>query len=193
MIRGGLRTRLILDSARLTVVAALSEMGWFDAGRAHRPLRYIARPPSWEDDLAPNALAVSLETATDTAFALGDEVEDRFRCYADVFAEDDSVGWHLANDIAGLLVGKAPEVGRAGPVIDVFDLEAATPSSFAQVDVEDVIVDRAGGQAREWQRYWYMVRFDLVDEYGDEFHVEHPTTSWTAAMSDAWARLLAVT
>jgi hypothetical protein len=194
-MRGGLRTRLVLDSARLTVIAGLQALGWFDGTihdttpglRRHRPLKYVPRPKKWDDPIEPNAFAVSLDDITDMPLGLGGEVEDSHAMYVDIFAESDPLGWDLAMDIRDVLLGKRPEVGRYAPLIDVFDLRQATPAPFTQVEVDTVLVDRAEGEAAQWRAHWFMVRFDLLDPYDDESDALHPTVDWTQGYANAWA------
>jgi hypothetical protein len=198
-MRGGLRSRLVVDSVRVTLLAGLIDLGWFDSTifdtppgpRRHQPLRYIPRPASWDVELQPNALSVTLEIMVDDPRGFGAEVEDSLSLYVDLFAQDDELGWQLAHDIEDILLGRQPDIGRAGPVIDVWDLQQATPVPFVQVDVENVRIDRAQGQTQDWQRHWFMIRCDLIDEYGDEAGVTFTPSPWGASSSDAWARMAA--
>jgi hypothetical protein len=200
MIRGGLRNRLILDSTRLTIVAGLDALGWFDGTiydtppgpRRHRALRYIPRPVTWQEAIAPNCIAVSSEETRDEAHGLGGEVEDLVTCYVDVFGESDPLGWQLAVDIEDILFGKMPDIGRTGPIIDVYDLRMGAPVPFTQVEIDDVLTDRAEGDAREWQTHWFMLRVALNDDYSDEFNAVRTTTTWTPEFDSAWQRIQAL-
>lgn len=199
-MRGGLRTRLIVDSARVAVLAGLEQLGWFDATvhdtppglRHHLPFRYLPRPTLWTDDVQPNSLAISSEDVSDEPLGLGGEVEDRIELYIDLFAQDDDLGWHVSGDIRDLLVGKFPEHGRGAPLIDAYDFRQPTPAPFTQVEVEDVVVDRAQGEAREWRRNWFMIRVRLLDDYDDEYHAALPMTTWTDDLLPAWQRIQAI-
>lgn len=194
-MRGGLRSRLILDSVRATIVAGLEDLGWFDptihdsppGSRQHQPLRYMTRPEMWDEAIIPNAFAISAERTSDEPQGLGGDVEDRFELYVDLFAQNAEFGWHVAGDIRDILLGKT--AGRTGPVVDVYDFRQATPSPFTQVDIDRVVIDRADSRAREWQRYWFMVRIDIVDDYSDEFDALHATTDWTDNLLSAWTRI----
>lgn len=196
-MRGGLRTRLVVDSTRLTIIAGLTALGWFDGTiydtppgpRRHRPLRYMPRPLSWDNPINANALAISSQDMYDEPLGLGGEVEDTIEMYIDVFAESDPLGWQLAMDIRDILLGKFPELGRIAPLIDVYDLRQATPAPFTQVEVTAVEVDRAQGQAREWQAHWFMIRADLLDDYSDEYNATHPTTEWTDDFRPIWQQI----
>lgn len=199
-MRGGLRTRLVVDSTRLTVIAGLDALGWFDPTiydnppgvRRHRPLRYVPRPQNWQDPVYANAIAISTEDIYDEPLGLGGDVEDTVQAYVDVFAESDTVGWHIAMDIRDIALGKIPGIGRTGPVIDAYDLRQATPVPFAQIEVADVRVDRAESDARQWQAHWIMVRLTLLDDYADEADATHPTTAWQPDLAPAWGRIQAI-
>jgi hypothetical protein len=182
---------------RVTVIAALEQLGWFEPTvydnppgvRRHQPLRYIPRPVDWRDDIVPNALAISTEDISDEDLGLGGEVEDRQELYLDLFAQDDAFGLHLIRDIRDILLGKFPELGRNAPYIDVYDFRQATPAPFTQVEVGDVRIDRAQGDARQWQRYWFMLRLHVLDDYADEFDAVHPATGWSEDFRPAWERI----
>jgi hypothetical protein len=196
-VRGGLRSRLITDSARLTIIAGLDALGWFDGTvydtppgpRRHRPLRYITRPLDWHEPITPNALAISAEDIYDEPHGLGGEVEDTIEMWADVLAENDALGWQLAGDIRDLLLGKYPGLGRVAPILDVYDLRHATPVAFTQVAIEELQIDRAESDARGWQAHWFMVRISLLDDYSDEFDAVHTVTDWTPDFVPAWQRI----
>lgn len=201
MIRGGLRTRLIADSTRIAVIAALSDLGWFDATvhdtppgpRQHRPLRYVPRPLKWDESVEPNAIAISTEDMLSADYGLGGEVEDNLRMYVDIFGQSDELGWQLAHDVRDILMGKMPTIGRYAPSIDVFDLRLATPAAFTQVDVEIPFIDRAESESRDWRNRWYMVRFDLNDEYYDEFGgINTDSSAWLDDYAAVWQQIQAI-
>lgn len=196
-MRGGLRKRFVIDSARLTVIAGLEALGWFDptiydtppGARRHRPVRYIARPQRWDVAIEPNAVAISPEDDRDEPQGLGGDVEDTIRCYVDVFAEDDSLGMHLAHDIRDLFIGNlGATTGQLDNWVDVYDLTQAVPTPFTRVEVDNVTVDAAASQAKTWQRHWWMVRFDLIDDYADEFTPDAITDRWSQVHA-AWERV----
>lgn len=199
-MRGGLRSRLIADSVRLVILAGLGGLGWFDGTvydsppgpRRHRPLRYVPRPLNWDDSLYANAIAISTDDIYDNPLGLGGDVEDTSEMWVDVFAESDQLGWQLAMDTRDVVLAKFPDLGRTAPVIDVYDLRQATPSPFTQVDVADVQVERAEGEARQWQAHWFMVRVDLEDDYSDEAGSVHSTTDWSDDYAGAWERIQAI-
>lgn len=197
MIRGGLRTRLIADSVRLTLIAGLTGLGWFDATvhddppgvRRHRPVRYMPRPLKWDQFVEPNAIAISTEDTRSEPQGLGGEVLDDIRMYADIFAESDELGWQVAQDIRDLLLGKMPYLGRVAPVIDVYDLRQATPAPFTQLEVVRVFIDRAESESREWRNRWFMVRFDVLDEYYDESGPVDLDAPWQPTFGPVWQQI----
>lgn len=197
MIRGGLRSRLIIDSVRLAVLSTVQQGGWFDptvhdtppGSRRHQPFRYIPRPVDWSEDIHPNAIAISPEDTSDEPFGFGGEVQDANEVYVDLFAQDDSLGWQVAYDIRDSLLGKVG--GAVGPQLDVYDFRQPTPAPFTTVDIDLLDVDRAQGDARAWQRHWFMVHMILLDEYSDEYpeSVLATTSTWTAIHQENWARI----
>lgn len=201
MIRGGLRTRLIVDSVRVAIIAALGDLGWFDptvhdnppGARQHAPLRYMPKPLRWDEMVEPNAIAISSEDTLSLDAGLGGEVEDNIRMYADIFAQGDEFGMQLAQDIRDLAIGKMPDIGRDSPHFDVYDLRLATPTVITHVDVEQPIIDRASSESREWRNRWFMVRFDLVDEYHDEFAtLSTNPDAWFDEFAQAWQQIQAI-
>jgi hypothetical protein len=198
VIRGGLRTRLVVDSVRFAVLSTLQQYGWFDATiwdkppglRRHKPFHYIARPFNWSENVEPNAIAVSPEDIFDEALAFGGDVEDILELYIDIFAEDDAVGWQVAYDIRDSFIGKNPTLGMLGPQIDIYDFRLATPAPFTTVDVETIRVDRSQGDAREWHRHWFIINVTLTDDYDDEANAVFPLTrDWSSADRQTWTRI----
>lgn len=189
-ILGGLRARLIIDSLRVEIIDGLSELGWFDPNRGHRPVDYTGQPNEWDEAVAINSFAITAEDTDSYDFAFGGEYGDTTTVYVDIYAESDIVGRHLAYDIRDLVTGRFPEgPGPSGPVLDVYDFRLATPSVFTVVDVEDVRVDKALGFPRAWQRYWWVLRIHLVDEFYDEQGVEIPAPVWTDELQLAWLKV----
>ncbi len=201
MIRGGLRTRLIIDSVRFAILSTLEQLGWFDptvydtppGTRRHEPLNYIERPVDWATVITPNAIAISSDDFSDDDVGFGGEIEDLFEIYVDLFAQDDSFGWQVIFDIRDALYGKNQLVGRVGPEIDVYDFRQATPAPFTTVEIDTLRVDRFQGEAREWQRHWFMMHIVVLDEYLDEaLAVSFRRRSWDPTQQTAWNRVVSV-
>lgn len=166
---GGLRYRLVVDSVYETVRASLAALGWFDAGRQHAPINLRPEPVDWDEEVPPNTIAVSASISSSEPAEMGSNLEDETHAfYADVFAENDSLGRHLAHDLRDILRGKFPSIGRGRPSVQVFDMTVDPPVPLFYVDIDNVVADKAVAAAHPWQRHWWAVRFDVLDSYGDE-------------------------
>lgn len=170
VVVGGLRARLIRDSAFTMLRDSVDALGWRDAGRRHKPVLFRAEPVPWDEEVPLNTVAVSQTDVSGDEVELGSNLsEDRWTFYVDLYAEDESVGTHLAHDIRDILRGKIPSIGRNQPLLPVYNLAGETPEDVLfNCEIEDVLVDRANDFPKSWQRYWYVVRFIIVDYYGDE-------------------------
>lgn len=166
---GGLRARLIKDSLYNMLHQALEDLGWFDSGRYHKPLRFPATPvdPMTKVDL--NTVALGELGTIDTDAEMGSYLTERaWSMYVDVFAENDTVGLHLARDIQDILQGRFNSIGRTRPALDVYDYTQATPTLIFVCQFDLVSIDRAQSFTDAWQRNWYSVAILLLDVYTDE-------------------------
>lgn len=169
-IVGGLRTRLISDSVRVAIVAALSGLGWFDPEREHLPLSFAPKPADWDDNVKWNTFSITAEDIDEHPSELGGRaVDDVTTFFVDFYAESHAVGQHFASDVAAIVAGRMPEVGRRDSVFDIYDLRLVDPVPFIQVDVERCAQDRSILTPRPWQQFWYYVRFDILDDHADEY------------------------
>lgn len=188
-MRGGIRLRLLQDSARLTVAYGLKELGWFDANRRHHPIHMVSRPNDWDELVEPNSISVTAESVRASDLYLGGDVQDRVRFYVDFFAENDVVGSDLIHDVRDLLLGMYPNLNPA-ECLRVYDLRSATPSGLTTLDLEMVTIDRPNGFPRPWQKYWWVLRFEALDEYADESSPPHYVIpQWQPGMFEAWHRI----
>lgn len=166
---GGLRQRLIHDSLWNMLVDALDQLGWLDAGRDHAPIDLRAAPVPLDEEIQLNTLALSDENITELEDELGSLMaEHRQVFYVDFYAENESLGKHMINDVRAIVGGRFNTIGRDRPEFAVYDYTQATPTAIFHCQIEDVVVDRARDFPKPWQRYWYVCRFDVVDHYGDE-------------------------
>lgn len=169
IVVGGLRARFIRDSVFEMIKAAVIDLGWTDPARQHKPIYFSAQPGSWDEEVALNTVAVTQTDVRSEDSEMGSNLqEDRWTFYVDLFAEDESVGTHLIHDVRDILRGKMPSIGRGRPNVTVMDYSLALPAPLFTCDIEDVVIDRANDFPKPWQRYWYVCRFIVVDEYGDE-------------------------
>jgi len=172
---GGIRSRLIRDSTFRMLRDCLDVLGWFDTGRKHKPvtMRYSAVPMGTE--VPPNTIALADENVAENEEELGSNLAShRWTMYVDFYAENETIGMHLINDIKAILGGRIPSIGRVGPFVKVYDYTQATPRQIFIVDVENIQVDRAHDFPHHWLRYWYSCQFVLVDYYGDETDINTP-------------------
>jgi len=169
VIVGGLRARLIRDSVFHAVDDALRALGWYEPSSNRSQVSFRAYPYPLEEQVPPNTLALSDENDSGDEMELGSKLtEFTWAMYVDVYGEDDAIALHLAGDVADILAGRMPSVGRGRPAIDVYDYTLATPVVIFGVEVFDVRKDRAHGFPQPWLRFWRSVTFNLVDSYDDE-------------------------
>lgn len=183
-IVGGLRARLIHDSLFHMVDDGLHRLGWFDAGRRHRPLQIVARPMGLDEEVPLNTIAIADANDIGTGAEMGSNATtDTWTFYVDFFAQDDSLGKHVIHDIKDLLRGKMPSHGYGNPVLRVYDWRDDPPTPLFFCDLEDVMADRAHNFPHPWQRFWYTVRLDVVDDYDDD----SVPGEWNGIAGHTWA------
>lgn len=167
---GGMRQRAIFDSVYNEMNRALAALGWFDPGRQHLPLTFLADSLNPDEEVPFNTMAlVGEDTLPGSPLELGSNYEEhRTTYYVDLFAESKPLGEHVIYDVRDILEGRMPSIQRSSPTIDLYDYSQATPPLFGSAEVEFVTVDRSHRYAFAWQKYWYSCSFSLLDEYGDE-------------------------
>lgn len=158
MTTGGLRDRLIFESIRNNVVAELTTLGWFGAGREHTAITIVDEFPDDNDEVALNTLAFSLGDGAGYDRELGNNDESHeMTMFIDFFAEDDAVGRHLRGDIYAYL--------RANDQQPVYDYSTGGNPQFGTVEVLADIEKRKPERAvNKWQKHWYVVSFTVLDE-----------------------------
>lgn len=177
---GGLRARLIRDSVYHVVYDALDELGWFEASvddggtRKHRQVRFDGKPVDHDTEIKFNTIALVDEDLTENDVELGSNLaEHSWTFYVDFFAENDTVGKDLINDVRDILGGRYPSVGRVHASVDVLDYRLATPTPVFRVWIEELVIDKAHGFPKPWQKHWYSCRFQVIDHYGDNSDLEY--------------------
>lgn len=166
---GGLRQRLIRDSLHAVVREAMDDLGWFDSGRAHKPvtLQYESEDP--QNEIMPNAVCICDDDVTSVEEEMGSDFSEHiWDFYCDIYAESSSLGIHLSNDIKAILEGRMPSIGRSGPKFSVYDWGQATPTELFQCQIENVLLLRGRNFSKRWERYWYSLSFSVLDYYGNE-------------------------
>lgn len=165
---GGLRTRFIYDSIYNALQAGMTQLGWFDPGRSHLPVSFIAEPIDADEETQLNTIAMGEGPMFDREREIGSNMStSEYAIYLDVYAESGPIGRALANDLRDLIMGR--HGGRTGPTFTIFDYRLATPTSIGYVEVDRVNIYREDVTSRPWQKFWYTVRFDITDDYfGDQ-------------------------
>jgi hypothetical protein len=165
-LTGGVRLRLLRDSALQAVTDGLTAQGWFDANRRHKPVRIIAEPLAWDEPVEPNLITVTLDSI-DTAFQeTGSNLtQDTVRVLTDLYVENDTVGIEMANDIRDLFRGRIG-TGVARGSLPIWDYRLATPVVITHADMGEVRVTRPATTVQQhWQRSWFTVTAEVRDTY----------------------------
>lgn len=167
---GGLRRRCIYDSIYYEVLRFLTEIGWFDLGRRHKAIVFRATAVDNEDPIPLNTMClVADDDILETEVEMGSNYSDfSYRFYIDFYAEDDSLGEHVAYDIRDCLQGRMPSVDRDTPTIDLLNYSLPTPTQIGTLDIQYVSIDRIRNVTHPWQKHWFSVGFTVVDTYGNE-------------------------
>jgi hypothetical protein len=168
MIVGGLRDRLLKDSFYAIVEQALNALGWLDPGRAHRPIRLLPKPEHWDVPIAPNAVAVDFTESATGEWEVGSRLSSDVHIgYVEIYAESDSLGTHLSNDIRDWLRGRL-QPGLVGIHFPIFDYrQGTTPPVIGHMDIDAVSALRNTAVSNEvWLRHWFRVRCEIRDTYG---------------------------
>ena len=163
---GGLRIRLLHDSMVDALRDGLEEQGWFNPNRTHRPVRLLSAPQRWDEPLEPNTLAVTTRAVDGRYIELGSNyLEDEIPVRIDLYAEGDSIGVDLTNDIRVILRGRIGTAVANGSLA-ILDFRQATPSPLGHVLVTDARVLRnALLNETNWMRHWFTVSCVLIDAY----------------------------
>lgn len=166
---GGLRARLIKDSLYDMINDSLRSVGWFDGGRHHKEVTVINEPIPESEEAEPNKVAVSMEGVTQIGLEMGsDYSEHPWICFIDIYAENEALGIHLGTDVRDIIAGRFSSIGRDRPILDVYDLSQATPPHIFTVHIEDIEMERNRNNRKHWQKYWWTIAFNLIDDYDDE-------------------------
>lgn len=169
-IVGGLRARLLHDSLFNTVDAGLGELGWYDPDRRHQPLRLVDQPAREDETVSVNTMAMDVRTVDLFDLEVGSGLtQDDIAVVFDFYAENDSVGFDVTNDVRDLLRGRL-DVGPQRASFDLQDYRQDPPVKIGYATVDEVRVERPAAVAvQEWRRHWYQIRCVVHDAYTDDF------------------------
>lgn len=160
---GGRRDRLIHENVFRLVRDSLNDLGWGDAGRAHRPLSVRITGVGPQEEVPLNTLVVSAEDTSGEGIELGSFAsEDTRPFYVDFYAENDVIGAHCIGDVREILRGKL--AGRVAPVLDVYDYDVDPPELLFSCLIDEVTTDRAHEYSRPHEAHWYSCAFIVLDE-----------------------------
>lgn len=163
MTVGGLRARLRQDSILAAVRDGLAAQGWFDLNRSHQPVRIQGRPAEWNEPIAPNLVALDVLNTEIEEFEVGSALTaDLMVAHAEVFAESESLGDDLSNDIRDILRGRL----GSSSALPIYDFRHATPPVVGYLQVDNVNSLRNVAPSQDsWVRHWYRVRCEFTDTY----------------------------
>lgn len=166
---GGLRVRLVFDSLYSMLNTALTDLGWFDVGRAHDPITFRSEPVDDKEEIQLNTLVLTGEDVFTTDLEMGGPRAEHVRdFYLDIYAENNALGQHVIFDLRDILQGRMPSIGRTGPVFDIFDYTQDPVVKIGSGDIDRVFVDRAPASGEEWRKNWWSLAFIVTDYYGNE-------------------------
>lgn len=166
-LEGGLIDRLVEDAAHAMYADALTTLGWFASHPSRQPVLFTTEPLPPGQEIKPNLLALTSDDMPPDEVELGSDLaEYAHTFYLDIYAEDDSVGKHLAGDCRSIAEGKMPSAGRTTRALPVWapgaDPDVDEPAFVALI--EDIVMERVYRETpRSWERHWWTVRFDVVE------------------------------
>lgn len=172
-ITGGLRARLIRESLYQMLYTALDDKNWFDAVNNRTTVSFPPAAVDPQENIDLNTLALSDEDMDSEDVEMGSLLADhRWTFYVDFFAENAAIGLHLIRDVKDILEGRMESIGRTSPSFVVYDYRQATPPEIAVCQIENTFIDRAVNYQREFQKFWYVCRFEVLDRYANEAYGE---------------------
>ena len=165
-VSGGTLYRLLNDSFHLMLEQSLSDLGWFDSNRRHRPVTLLPEPVEDDVHVEPNLVTVSVDEVSPKYVELGSTfAEHRVRAYVDIYGESKALALSLMGDIKDIVDGRIVSIGREFPTFSVLDLRAATPSELFVCGIENVSASRERFYSKPFEKYWWFVECDLVFAY----------------------------
>jgi hypothetical protein len=182
MTVAGLRDRLLKDSFFALVQQALSVLGWLDPGRQHRPLTLTSEPNHWDVPVTPNTVTVDFTGSSVSEWEVGSRLtSDLHIGYVEIYAENDSLGTHLANDLRDWLRGRLhPQPGVTFPIFDFS--QGSTPPVIGHMDIGAVSALRnVAANEDVWIRHWFRVRCEIRDTYASGKLGTYPSSALVPA------------
>lgn len=162
---GGQRARAVRSSLFRYLNGCLTNLGYFSTTGNFTPVSFIDEIPQFESNrvIAPNTLAVIDGESETKDIEMGSYYgQHNWDYILEFYAENDAIGLQVSKDMQACLEGRYPGVSSGYPSITLYDYSLATPAPIGTLDVENIISTRMSGP-QPWMRYWYAVRFTLID------------------------------
>jgi len=158
-LEGGLRDRMVLESILRDIETHLTSLGWFNAGREHKPITIVDEYPSDTDEVALNTIAFSLGDNRSSPTEMGSKAETLYiPIFVDMFAESDGLGRHVIGDVH-------THVAKQGQ-FTIYDYSVAVPTAEFTVQVEMASIEKRkpARAVNTWQKNWHVVSFVVIEE-----------------------------
>jgi hypothetical protein len=157
---GGLRDRMLLQSAMSDIVADLTTRGWFNVGRDHKPFTVVDEFPDEKTEVELNTIAFSMGDSNSMAAELGSAAEIiHVPIFVDMFAENDGLGRHVVGDIHEFVKKQGQFEVRD------YRVDPTPPTEFIVQLVENSIERSKPTRAvNSWQKHWHVVAFVVTEE-----------------------------
>jgi hypothetical protein len=165
-VTGGLRSRFLHDSLSLLLENGLTQLGWLDPGRHHQPFQFLHGPHTWDVPVTYNAVVITTQAVETDWIELGSWLSrDSIMFTVDVYAESESFGLDVTNDMRELLRGRLPN-GAQNEKFPILDFRMATPAPIGYADVINVSLGRGIDELPEdWARHLYTLGITIYDTY----------------------------
>jgi hypothetical protein len=166
-IIGGLRARYIKQALFDRVNDNLDLLGWLDSADSRRDVIVIDEALDHDEEALPNIVAVSFGDKTSREYEMGSlDSEHITNAYVDVYAESNSLGLHLSQDIVDILYGRFISIGQSGhPRFQVLEYGAATPSAFTTVELIEIRSDKGPKYNKPFLKHWWQISMSVEDYY----------------------------
>lgn len=163
---GGLRDRLLKDSFYAQVETALNTLGWLDPARRHKPINLIQKPEHWDVAVPANTVTIDFVGSSVGEWEVGSLLtSDTHIGFVEIYAENDSLGIHLAEDLRDWLRGRL-QTAPVSTTFPIYDFRTPTPSTIGYMDIDGVSTARNISISQDvWVRHWYRVRCEIRDTY----------------------------
>lgn len=164
-ISGGLRARLVRESLYTHVKDSLTDLGWFDPGRYHKPVHIRNYAYKVDEEIPLNSIVMVDGPMRGEDGEMGSNfVNSKLSFFFDVYAESDAMALHLAMDIRDICEGRIN--GLVGAAFPCYDFSLATPVQFGSAVVVSTQVDKSVSIRYEFEEHLYMVLVEVEDYYG---------------------------